>query len=150
MSDTWIDALADIWKEVTAGGRTNVKSYRLAEIPDAITIFPSAISYVTSVDLGDYGTAHTNIDIYHGLTEFHLFSTVALSNLQPANLYMKRIETVAKAHVGLGGLVHWFMLEPQDSISLVEFEFDNSPSQRGLLVKWVVKEDTSQSIPVSA
>lgn len=150
MSDTWLDALADIWSGVTDGGRTNVKSYRMAEIPDAITVFPSAISYITSVDLGDYGTAHTNVDIYHGLTEFHLFETVALSNLYLAELYIKRIETVAKAHMSLNGLVHWFILEPQDSISLVEFEFDNSPSQRGLLVKWAVKEDTSQSIPVSA
>ena len=63
---------------------------------------------------------------------------------------MKRIETVAKAHMGLGGLVHWFILEPQDSLSLVAFEFDNSPDQRGVLVKWAVKEDTSKSIPVSA
>jgi hypothetical protein len=139
--ELWIDTLCSVW-DISDGKGGQVKSYRVYnknEFPEAITTYPCAISYVTSVK-NTYG-ASNSLDLWYGVTEFHLFPNVNKTNLPEAMLFYKRIRDAAALHMTLGGLVNYFLLRNDiESQTMVDLKYGSEDPHHGLLVNWIVKE----------
>jgi len=145
MIETWIDALARVW-EIPDGRGGALKSYRLFEIdefPSTISVFPSAISYVTGVQ-AMYDAASA-IDLWTGITEIHCFPENK-SRMAEALRYFERIKAAAAANITLGGLVSYFLLTQdagQNIIGPVSLEYGDAAPNTGFVVHWTVKENVT-------
>ena len=142
----WIDEITEVW-EFNNGKGGLVKSYRLYEnneFPEALSVFPCAISYVTSVET-QYSLGGPCIDTYEGVTEFHLVPNVSKVNIPYILPFFKRIRDAAAAHMNLGGLVAWWMLKTggEPSISLVTLQYGAENPHLGLMVRWSCKENVT-------
>jgi hypothetical protein len=144
MIENWIDAVAKVF-EISDGQGGLVKSFRVFEkdeFPNALSQFPSAISYPTGVQ-AIYGEA--SMDIWTGITEIHV-DPVEKSNLADVLRYVNRIKTAVAANITLGGLVSYFILDQdggQNIVGPVTLDFGDPSPNTGFIVHWTVKENTA-------
>jgi hypothetical protein len=125
-----------------------LRSYWLSnkkEFPAAITEFPCAISYPTDLD-EQYSEGGPAINLWKGTTQFHLVPNMDNSNLPDVVRFFGLVEKAAKAHMTLGGLVNYFMLERPGSIKLARLQWAAEAPHYGLVVSWVVKEDVTGQV----
>ena len=141
MIESWIDALTRVW-EIEDGRGGTVKSYRLfeaEELPEALSIYPCAISYPTQMDMHSGSAAY---NLWQGVTEFHISPTVEKTAIADVLRYFARIRSAAAANVTLGGLVSYFVLDESSSIQgPVHLEYGEQSPGMGLIVHWTVKEN---------
>jgi hypothetical protein len=148
--EQWIDAIAKLWDAVSDGRGGNVTSYRAYErdnFPEALADFPCAITYVTEVE-NIYSTGGPLIDLWRGVTEFHLFPGVDKRDLPQLMRYFARIRNAASGSITLGGLVSHFLLRVSNSggpsiVGPVVLQYGSEQPHHGLLVYWEVKETVS-------
>lgn len=142
--ENWIDAIARRW-EISDGKGGTVRSFRVyekAEFPEAITIFPCALTYTTDVT-PIYGASAIDREMWNGVTEFHLFEGVNKSNFPELMRYFNRIITAAAGDVTLGGLVSYFMIRQEGGPGIsgpVVLQYGSESPHHGIVVNWVVKE----------
>lgn len=140
MIEDWIDALAKVW-EISDGAGGLVRSFRLferAEFPEALSEFPCALSYPTEVEIG---IASPQMDIWTGITEFHLYPNTAKSNLPGLMRYYHRIKEAVAANLSLGGRVaeFWLSTEGPSIQGPMDLQYGDEAPHHGLLVYWKVK-----------
>lgn len=140
----WIDAVCALW-EISDGAGGTVRSYRVyekAEFPEAINVYPCAITYITDVRY-EYSLRGVLKAYWNGRTEFHLFPGVDKSKYPDVMRYYARIVTAAAAALQLGARLDHFMLR-RDEPSItgpVVLQYGSEEPHMGLMVNWEAKED---------
>jgi hypothetical protein len=149
--ENWIDEIAKLWGTMKAG-KVVVKSYQVfgkAEIPEALSVYPCAITYTTSVN-SQYSTGGPCIDIWTGVTELHLCAGVEKQNYPEIMRYFARIRNAAASKMQLNGKVAFFQLASENSIEgPVKFTYGEEAEHLGLLIHWTVKENVTGDFSVS-
>jgi hypothetical protein len=141
MIENWIDEVAKTAGNVASLTGGQVKSYRVFgknEVPEALSVFPCAISYVTAMHPA-YSDS-LSAAIYEGRTEFHLFPNTAKANLAGLQVYIGRILNAFAARRQLGGLVAHFLIVPEMGLELSTLQYGSEEEHHGILVHWEVKE----------
>lgn len=154
--ESWIDSLTKLWA-ISDGRKGTVHSFRLFErdefpesLPDLNTT-RCAITYPTGCET-QYSIGGPCIDIWRGVTEFHLSANVNKSNLPYLVLFFKRIRDAAASDIQLGGLVDYFMIDAERGgiLGPMSLQYGNEAPHHGLMVYWKVKENVSGDFTVSA
>jgi len=94
--ENWIDTLCKVWA-ISDGKRGRVKSYSIyekAEFPDAITVYPCALTYTTEMS-SSYSMGGPCIDLWKGVTEFHITPGVGKHFYPEIMRYFARIRNAA-------------------------------------------------------
>ncbi len=147
MIENWIDEVAKVF-EISNGRGGKLRSFRVFErneFPESMSDFPCAVTYPTEVRMKYGETAH---DLWNGVTELHLFPNTQKTNIPETLRYYARIKSAVAAHITLGGLVSYFILD-QEGPSVqgpVALSFGELGEHMGLIVHWVVKENESVSV----
>ena len=145
--EKWIDEVAAIAGSVVSHKGGFVKAYlvfKKAEIPEALSEFPCAITYGHAV-VPSYSDSGPCIDLWQGTTEFHLFSDVKKSNFPELQKYFGRIRNAFANRRRLGGLVeHITIIDP--GIQLVIATYGIEAAHHALAVSWQVKENVLSEI----
>ena len=146
MIENWIDALCARWEVSTGEAQKTVLSYRLfgkAEFPDALTIFPCALTIPKAVTY-EY-SASNSYALYRGETEFHLSASNHKYELPDIIRYYNRIITAIAADITLGGLVEYVLLastgSPESIVGPVTLQYGSEEPHWGMVANWVVKEN---------
>lgn len=138
----WIDKLTRVW-EISDGKGGTVKSYRVYErneFPEAVPLDqPVALTFVDDADI-EYSQGGVCTVFWHGETEFNLAPDLSRKHIPDILLYFQRITVAAAANMKLSGSVDYFVLAPQDSISLQPLQYGNQVRHLGLVVSWTVKQ----------
>lgn len=140
--ENWIDEIAALW-EISDGKGGTVKSYRAYdknEFPEAITVYPCAITYTSGVKM-DY-PMDIETDTWNGVSEFHLVAGIGKHHYPYIMRYFNRIKTAAKGNKNLSGKVALFILD-HENISIqgpVTLQYGSEDPHLGLIVRWVVTE----------
>ena len=143
--EAWIDAVAKLW-EVSDGKGGTLRSYRVyekAEFPESISP-PCVISYTTEAFM-DYSLGGPCIEVWNGVSEFHLTTGVGKQNFPFIMLFFARIRNAAAGSMKLGGPVDHFLLRT-DVPSIqgpVRLQYGEEAEHLGLIVNWTVKENTT-------
>lgn len=152
----WLDTLCDVMRVTDRHGK-QVNSFHVFtpnELPDAITpeMAPCAVSYVTDVQC-QYSMGGPTLLFYTGQTEFHLTTDVKPANVEYC---MSLFEPIIRACAGamkLSNSVEYFTLV-QDGGGALQFSTYRAPDGRddhqGVVVKWMVKQNISGDLVVSA
>lgn len=141
--ENWLDKIAKLMA-VDDGRKGTVRSYAAFEkdeFPEAITEWPCAISYVVTYR-AEYSAGGPLIDLYTGVTEFHLCPNVAKSNIPYILRFFARIRNAAAGSMTLGGAVDSFLLR-KDTESIqgpVRLTYGSEDPHHGLIVNWFVKD----------
>lgn len=142
MVENWIDNLVRVW-EISDGVEGQVRSFRIfekAEFPEALNLdVPTALTFVDEID-ADYSLGGPGVILWHGSTSFHVTPDLNRARLPGVFRYFGRILVAAAANMKLSGLVDYFALEPNGSISLAAMQYGEEAKHLGLEVKWMVKE----------
>ncbi|NSW52206.1 MAG: hypothetical protein HPY85_06855 [Anaerolineae bacterium] len=151
--EQWIDEIARLCGEIEGHDGKKVKSYSLfekREIPETLTVFPCAIHYVENVQLS-YSVGGPNIELWYGVSEFHLFGDNKRSNVPDALRMYARIRNAFASHLRLNGKVAYCLLRPnqENILGPVEMKYGTENPHMGLVARWVVKEDTTGHFVVS-
>jgi len=151
--EDWIDALARLWEIADGRGGTlkSYRSYERAEFPEALTVYPCALTYMVDVT-HEYSAGGPAVDVYNGRTQFHLFPSAAKSLMPQAMRFVARIRNAAASSITLGGTVAHFALR-RDVPSIegpVVLKYGSEEPHIGLIVNWRVKENVSGDFIVSA
>src|SRR3990167_6511083 len=142
--ENFIDEITSLWDGISDGKGGQVRSYRVYEkneFPESLSVFPCAITYTIEVR-NNYSAGGPNVDLFRGLTEFHLFPNVSKSNLPELMRYMARIRNAAAGEITLNGKVSHFLLRT-DVPSVqgpLRLQYGSEEPHLGLLVNWEVKE----------
>ena len=145
--EAWIDKIAALMG-VSDGRGSQVRSYRAydkAEFPEAITVWPCAITYVVGYR-PEYASGGVVKGHYRGRTEFHLFPNVAKSNIPALMLYFRRIRNAMSGAYQLGALVNDFRLadgEPWPIKGPVTLQYGSEDPHYGITVEWQIKAEES-------
>jgi len=142
----WIDKIAQVF-EVANGKGGTVLSYRMYDrnnIPEALTSYPCAISYVTEAR-HQYSLGGPCLDFYNGVTEFHLTPNASKANLPYIMPYFARIRDAAAGNITLSGTVAHFLLRLDEAsvTGPVTLQYGQEEPHHGLVVRWEVKEEVS-------
>lgn len=148
--ETWIDDITRLWDQVSDGHGGSVRSYRVYEkdeFPEALADYPCALTYTTEVE-SVYSLGGPLIDLWKGVTEFHLFPNVDKRNFPAVMKYFARIRNAAAGSMTLGGSVSHFLLRNTESGGAsiqgpVVLQYGNEEPHHGLLVYWECKENVS-------
>jgi hypothetical protein len=149
MITDWIDTLCDAWAFDAGNGKT-VRSFRLIgepKLPAAISPadqFPCALTIPYGMQTGTDG-----IDIYNGVTEFHVTPNKDFSHIPAMMKWFGLIKDAwLAAGLTLGGKVEYFIIEPGDNaiVGPVELQYGNESPHWGFVVKWIVKERTTVTV----
>ena len=146
--ENWIDQICKVWGTVGNGQGGHVRSYLVyekEEFPEAITVYPCAITYTTNV-IDQYSVGGPLIDHWKGVTEFHLFPSADKRNFPAIMLYFSRIRNAAAANMQLGGRVAFFQLRQGDEPSIegpVVLRYGGEDPHHGLIVHWICKQSVS-------
>ncbi len=145
--EDWIDDVAALW-DIGDGEGGLVRSYRAyadeADWPESLQDLPCAISYTTDCD-PTYSTGGPLIDLYRGVTEFHLFPNVYKRNLPVLMRYFARIRNAAAGAITLSGKVAHFLLR-RDVPGIqgpVTLTYGQDAPHMGIIVNWEVKESVT-------
>lgn len=145
--EDWIDEVCKLAGEVSNGKGGTVKSYSVFKkdnFPEALTVFPCAISYTTQV-ISEYSDSGPCIDLWKGHTEFHLVPNTNKQNYPEIMRYFARIRNAFALHRKLGGKVSFIQLSI-DEASLqgpVTMQYGTENPHLGILASWIVKENVS-------
>jgi hypothetical protein len=151
--EQWIDEIAKLW-EFSDGKGATVKSFRAYErgnFPETIGPFPCALTYTTE-DVSDYSVGGPNIDLWNGITEFHLVADIGKHHYPYIMLFFKRIRDAVAGHIQLSGLVENFLLR-KDVPSIqgpVVLQYGQEAPHLGLIVNWEAKENVTGDFVVAA
>lgn len=154
--EDWIDDVVDVYGGVAGHQGRAVRAfyvYRKAEFPDAIAVFPCALTF-TDAMLPTYSAGGPLVDLWTGLTEFHLFPDLSRAHYPDIMLYFARIRNAMAAHMQLGGKVAHFL--PRSDVAYpvrgpVRLQYGDEAPHLGIVVQWQVKEDVSSaSITIAA
>lgn len=147
MLENWIDEITKLFGKLSNGSGGNVRSYKLfelAELPEAITVFPCAISYVEDVvmTMPDSGP---NVDMWRGITELHIAPGMKKSDYPKILPYFNRVRGIFALDRTLGGKVQYCKLtvEGPSIEGPIIFSPDTEITNQGLMVHWVVRERLS-------
>ncbi len=150
--ENWIDALAKVW-EFSDGKKGTVYSYRVYEkdefpesLPDLNTT-KCALTYITDVTTS-YSAGGPCIDLYQGMTEFHLAADLKKTNLAYLLRFIARIRNAAAGNIKLGGTVDHFAVK--SITGPMALQYGDEALHHGLVVEWEVKENVSGDFTVSA
>lgn len=143
--ESWIDKIAELMA-VSDGRNGTVLSYRCydkAQMPEALSQFPCAITYVTGARLATgMSTGGPLKMLYRGVTEFHLTANTDKSQLPYCMLFFGRIRNAVASHLQLSGLVDDFRLQSDNSIvGPATLQYGAEDPHFGLVVNWEVKAD---------
>lgn len=150
----WIDGVSKVF-EISDGRGGTVRSFRLYErndFPESLSTFPSALSYVTDMEI-NYSTGGPVIELWRGVTEFHIVPSVAKIHYPYVLAFYRRIITAATANMTLGGTVNYFLLRGGGETSIqgpVVLQYGSEEPHLGLIVNWVVKVNATGEFTVSA
>lgn len=145
--EDWIDEVARVAGSVPSHKGGFVRAYMVfekAEIPEALSEFPCAITYGHAV-IPSYSDAGPCIDLWQGITEFHLFADVKKSNFPELQKYFGKIRNAFAARRRLGGIVdHIAIVDP--GIQLVTATYGIGVDHHAITVTWQVKENVGGEI----
>lgn len=147
----WIDKIAAVWAAIEDGKGGNVRAYKsfeAAEFPEALSVFPCVISYVTGTPSIQYSAGGPQIAVWRGVSEFHLVPNVSKSNYPYVIKFYDKIIRAAAANYQLGGVVHHFALVNPDAIKPVVLVYGSEEPHLGILVNWEVKEELTVTVSV--
>lgn len=142
--ENWIDELARLWGTVDDGKGRKVHAYSVFErdeYPEALSIFPCAISYITRVPVVQYSAGGPGVIVYRGVTEFHLTENISRRNMAYVIRFYERIIRAAASKVTLGGLVSHFVLSDGDPLVPGVLVYGSEEPHFGIVVNWIVKEN---------
>ncbi len=146
--EDWIDAVTAAAGTVAAPSGGQVLSYRVyarKEIPEDLTKFPCALTFVTRVR-SQYSDAGPCVDLWDGKTEFHIFPNTAKSNLPEVMLYFSRIRNAFAKVRTLGGKVDHFMLKADEGLTLDEGVWGGEVTHYIITAHWTVKEGVTDEV----
>lgn len=149
--ETWIDEIVALAGTIS-DGKVKVRSYSVfnkAEFPESITVFPCALTYTVDVRPA-YSLGGPCVDLWSGITEFHLFPSVAKSNYPAIMRYFARIKAAFASKMALNGKVAYFQLR-SDEPGLqgpVTLQYGSEDPHLGIVARWIVKEDTTGDFTV--
>lgn len=152
--ENWIDEIAKLAGEVPNGKGGKVKSYRVfakADFPEGLTVFPCAITYTTQV-ITSYSQGGPCIDLWKGVTEFHLSEGTAKSEYPAVMRFFAHIRAAFAQHMTLGGKVAYCKLA-EDEPSLqgpVVLQYGAEQPHHGIIARWVVKENVTGTFTIGA
>jgi hypothetical protein len=145
--EDWIDDVAALW-DIGDGEGGLVRSYRVyaddQPWPESLQELPCALSYATDCT-PEYSTGGPLVDMYRGVTEFHLFPNTAKINLPPLMKFFARIRNAAAGSMTLSGKVAHFLLRKdvpgiQGPVTLT---YGQDAPHLGILANWEVKENVT-------
>jgi hypothetical protein len=144
--ENWIDEIAKL-AAVDDGRGGKVHSYRVferAEFPESLSVFPCALTYTVSVQ-SIYSDSGPCIDMWRGHTEYHLTPTIDKSQYPFIMRFFARIRNAFALHRKLGGKVEYCTLltEEPGIVGPVILTYGSEEPHLGIIVKWLVKENTS-------
>ncbi len=147
MVEDWIDEVAKRFAQIPDGKGGFVRSYRLievAEIPEALTVYPCAISYTDDVTM-QTPDGGPNVDMWRGLTELHLVPGQKKSDIPYMIRFFGRVRSVFALDRTLGGKVQYCKLtvEGPSIEGPIVFDPNTEIANQGLLVHWVVRDRLS-------
>jgi len=149
--ENWIDSIAKLWGSVEDGTGKTVHSYSVferGEFPEAISVFPCAITYVTRIPTVQYSMSGPAVVIWRGVTEFHLVPNIDKTQIPYVIRFYDRIIRAAASSVTLGGKVSHFLLAPEDPLQPGALVYGNEAPHFGVVVNWIVKENPTISVGV--
>lgn len=149
--ENWIDEVARLAGGIKAHNKGQVKAYLVferAEIPETISEFPCAITYVQGLR-AQYSMGGPCIDLWDGVTEFHLFPDIKKANLPEMVRYFGKIRTAWAGNMSLGGRVDHCVLKAENSIEMVQMVYGTEAEHHGLKVYWEVKENVTGDFTVA-
>lgn len=150
--EQWIDEICKLAGEVPDGRGRRVLSYSVfgkTNFPEGLTKFPCAITYTTQV-VSEYSLGGPCIDLWQGVTEFHLSEGSAKSEYPQVMRYFAQIRAAFAAHMTLGGKVAYCKLR-DDEPSLqgpVVLQYGTEQPHHGIIARWVVKENVTGSFTI--
>jgi hypothetical protein len=154
--ESWIDHLVARWGTIEQVGARGAllhayRVFEVAEFPEALGVFPCAITYPVHLR-PVYSAGGPCIDLWRGVTEFHLFPSASKSNLPALTLYFARIRAAAAGSITLGGRVAHFLIrtDVDGLLGPVELKYGTEEPHWGILCNWEVKENVSGSFAVAA
>jgi hypothetical protein len=107
-------------------------------------VFPSAITFGEEVH-PHYSDSGPNVDIWMGVTEFHLFPDLKKANFPEMQRYFGKIRNAFAYHRRLGGLVD-HMVIGEGGIVFSKGSFGSEVEHHILVVHWEVKENVTAEI----
>jgi hypothetical protein len=145
--EDWIDDLAGVWGTMPSGQRGNVRSYKCfnkSEFPEAITEFPSAISFVTRLRFSGGGDSSPHIALWEGQTEIYISPGTSKAGVPEVMRYFDRALRAALKNRTLNGTVAEFSLIKKDEgetiVGPALLNYGGEQMHLGLVVNWRVKE----------
>jgi len=150
--ETWIDEIAELAGTIDNGRGGRVRSYyvfKKREFPEALNTFPCALTYTAELR-ANYSLGGPNTDLWYGVTEFHLFDSVAKSNYPEIMRYFARIKAAFALHMTLGGTVAYVQLRTDEPglQGPVTLQYGEENPHLGIVAQWVVKESTTGQFTV--
>jgi hypothetical protein len=150
--ENWIDEIADLAGTVDDGKGKKVRSYRVfkkAEFPEALNVFPCALTYTTEVRPA-YSMGGPCTDLWYGITEFHLVPDEAKKNYPFIMRFFARIKAAFALHMTLGGRVAYVQLRTDEAglQGPLVLQYGTENPHLGIIARWIVKEDTSGDFTV--
>jgi hypothetical protein len=150
--EEWIDEIAALAGTVDNGKGGKVLSYsvfRRAEFPESLSTFPCALTYTSEVR-STYSLGGPNIDLWYGITEFHLVPNIAKSHYPFIMRFFARIKAAFAVHMTLGGKVAYCQLRTDEPglQGPVTLQYGSEDPHLGIVARWMVKEDTTGEFTV--
>lgn len=145
--ENWVDELVKVAGSVASHTGRKVRAYAVfhkQEFPEALSEFPCAITFGFRVS-SSYSDSGPCIDLWEGITEFHLFPDTKKTNIPEALRYFGRIRNAYALRRRLGGLVE-HMLIREEGMSLVTAQYGAEDEHHAIVVPWQVKERVTAEI----
>ena len=147
--ELWGPTVTALWRTVTDGKGTQVRSYEFDKLPETIEVIPCALSYLfpEGNDIS-YNQAAFNTATWHGQTEFHLSKDINKTSMNYCWQFYRLITKAAAASYTLGGIVEGFQLRPTKSLQLSVLQYGEETEHYGIVVFWELFESISSKLTV--
>lgn len=148
--EDWIDEVAKLAGNVASHKGGRVRSYQVfakSEIPETISEYPCAITYIQGMRT-QYSIGGPCVDLWDGVTEFHLFPDTKKSNYPEMARYFGKIRSAWAANMKLSGKVAHCVLKAEPSMSLATLVYGQENEHHGMMVYWEVKENVTGQFTV--
>lgn len=152
MIESWIDAVAKVF-EIDDGHFGQVRSYHIfdrAELPEALSEFPCAISYIQGMR-PVYSAGGLSYIAWSGVTEFHLTSDTQKSHIPYVMRFFGRVLAAVAGNARLDGapVKHFIVPQEENALQFFTGAFGSAPEHYGILAHWEVTEDVSATLTVA-
>lgn len=146
----WGPELVKTWGAILDKNKRTIKAYGFNEIPEALSVFPCAVSFISDAVDVDYSEGGLNLVLWKGKTEFHITNDVKKNGLNDVYPYIRKvIETAAKS-LTLNGKVDSFLLKQSPTITPAVLTWGDEIDHYGLVVPWEIRENVTGKFTVSA